>query len=109
MGKIATALVFLLALFAAGYASFTEVRDRFGGGFETRFESWMPLALAAVIISFLLNAAEMMLGFALQSEEIKRNARAELLQTTASSLMILFAVTLLYTLTSGGGSHLSAL
>ncbi len=108
MARFATLLVFLLALFAACYSSFAETRDRFGGGFEARFESWMPIALAAIIIGFLFNAAEMMLGFALQSEEIKRSARAELLQTTASSFMILFAVTLLYSLTAGGGSRLSA-
>jgi hypothetical protein len=70
--------------------------------FENRLNGWWDLAVLAILICISFNTLVFMLGFALESQEIKNYAKAEFLQVSASSLMIFFAVALIFEVTSAG-------
>jgi len=55
---------------------------------------WQSIALLAVLISFFIDATLLMLGYGFQLEGLKRWAKAELLQTTASALLVILLVSL---------------
>lgn len=105
MRKTLFALVALLLLSAMAFAqTFEDFRLKWGGYFENRMNGWYGLAGLAIAICLLFNALAYMAGFALQSEELKRYAKSEFLQVSASSLLIFFAVSLLYMVSVDGGS-----
>ncbi|MFA6214601.1 MAG: hypothetical protein WC717_04970 [Candidatus Micrarchaeia archaeon] len=76
--------------------------------FQNRVDGWWGLAVTAILICIAFNTLVYMLGFALESQEVKNYAKAEFLQVSASSLMIFFAVALIFTVTSGGGATVAA-
>ena len=72
--------------------------------FQNRVDGWWGLAITAILICVAFNTLVYMLGFALESQEVKNYAKAEFLQVSASSLIIFFAVALIFTVTNGGSS-----
>jgi hypothetical protein len=70
--------------------------------FQNRVDGWWQLAILAILICISFNTLVYMLGHVLESQEVKNYAKAEFLQVTASSLMIFFAVDLIFLVTSGG-------
>jgi len=70
--------------------------------FNNRVDGWWTLAVTAILICISFNTLVYMLGFALESQEVKNYAKAEFLQVSASSLMIFFAVDLIFNVSSGG-------
>lgn len=95
------ALLLLLIATPVFSQTFDDYRTTYGDQFENRMDSWHTIAIAAILICLFSNLLIYMAGMALQSENLKRYARAEFLQVTASALMIFFAVELLYTLATG--------
>lgn len=82
---------------------FAAFEKQAGKSFQKSFEGdWQALALVAIAAGILFNAIIYMAGMALEAENLKRYARAEGLQVTASALMIFFAVSLLYTMANSG-------
>ena len=75
--------------------------------FQNRVDGWWGIAITAILICISFNTLVYILGFALESQEIKNYAKSEFLQVSASSLMIFFAVALIFTVTSGGGTRVS--
>jgi len=75
--------------------------------FDNRVNGWWGLAITAILICIAFNTLVYMLGFALESQEIKNYAKSEFLQVSASSLMIFFAVSLIFTVTTAGGANVS--
>ena len=65
--------------------------------------AWYGLAMAAIMLCVFLNGLLYMLGVGFGLESLKKYARAEFLQVTASAFMIVFAVALLYELSGSGG------
>ena len=111
----AFALLLAISLAHAG-DGFTDFSQKAGKSFESKLGppsgvspggSWWGLAIVAITIGVLFNALIYMMGAALESESLKRHAKAEGIQVTASALMIFFAVSLLYTLSNGSLSALS--
>lgn len=93
-------LIFYLALsYSADYKE--EKKSSF---IKTFNSGWISLATDAILISFFFNILLYMVSVILQSEELKRFAKSEFIQATASSFMIFFAVTLLFELSVGGTS-----
>lgn len=89
----------LLALSGLPNAASGDFIEEYGTSFQTRLEQdWFQFGLAAIGVCLLATTLVYMAGFALQSEQLKRYAKSELLQVSASSLMILFAVALVYAL-----------
>jgi hypothetical protein len=109
----------LLLLCNAAYPQSAAFRDEQGTSFENRLEQdWWALGIAAIFICLLATTLVYMTGYFLQSEQLKHYAKSELLQASASSLMILFAVALVYGLSNssalglmgdilGEGSHIA--
>jgi len=103
--------IFALAAFAilafSGIAHAADAFEDYLGNqqkyFQNRVNSWWQIAVVAILICVFFNVLVYMLGSFLSSQEIKNYAKAEFLQVSASSLMIFFAVALLFTVTSGGG------
>ena len=97
-------------LLAAGIASaqtgFESFRQSGRGGFEGQLSqqsgAWYGTAIAAIMLCVFLNGFIYMLGVGFGMENLKRYARGEFLQVSASALLIFFAVTLLYDLSNGG-------
>ena len=73
--------------------------------FNNRMDSWWQIAVFAILICISFNALVYMLGFALESQEVKNYAKAEFLQVSASSLMIFFAVDLIFLVSVGGQAN----
>ncbi len=107
----ALALLALLLLALMPHADdAAQFRNEAGQSFQSSFENnWQGIAIVAIAAGIFFNALVYMAGMALEAENLKRYARAEGLQITASALIIFFAVSLLYTLTNGAGQSLSAL
>lgn len=102
---LAAAIAVLLLAGLAHAQTAADFGTKEGGKFEKSFgENWQQLALVAIAAGILFNILVYMAGMALQAENLKRYARAEGLQVTASALMIFFAVSLLYSLSSGGSA-----
>lgn len=102
---LAACAMILLAASDAAHAEggFEGFEQTYGNSFNTQLtQRWMPLCIIAIAIGVLFNALVYMVGNALQSEPTKRYASSELLQTAASSLLIFFAVALLYGITNSG-------
>ncbi|MFA6907981.1 MAG: hypothetical protein WC263_04095, partial [Candidatus Micrarchaeia archaeon] len=70
--------------------------------FQNRVDGWWAIAITAILICISFNTLVYMLGAALESQEVKNYAKAEFMQVSASSLMIFFAVALIFTVSSGG-------
>jgi len=87
---------------AAGGGSFEGYLQKQRTYFQNRVDGWWGLAATAILICIAFNTLVYMLGFALESQEIKNYAKAEFLQVSASSLMIFFAVALIFDVTSAG-------
>ncbi len=103
MKKIAIALFVLLVLCQLGFSDFAGFEQEYGGMFESQFEgNWMELAVLAILVCLFFNTLTYMAGELMQSQGLKRYAKAEFLQVSASSLMIFFAVALLYGITNSG-------
>lgn len=91
--------VFVLLLAGATLAQWGDWR-----GFEQRLGAggdWQQMAFAAVLICIGFNAVVHMLGEAFHLESMKRWARAEFLQVSASALIIVLAAELLFNPTFG--------
>ena len=108
---LAIAMLAILAFSSIAHAAdyFADYVVKQQGYFEKRMNSWWQVAIIAILICIFFNVLVYMLGSFLSSQEIKNYAKAEFLQVSASSLMIFFAVALLFTVTSGGGTNVSAL
>jgi len=100
----ASLALFLLAQFAA--AAFEDFSEKKGRAFELQLNNWQAMAIVAILICILFNALVYMAGRAFQSEHLKKYAQSEFLQVTASSLMIFFAVELIYAMSTGTGMDL---
>ncbi len=99
-------LLLAVALSSAGISAF---KDQGKAQFEPYMGtggSWYPLAITAVILCFFFNTLVYMAGHALQAENLKKYARTEFLQVSASSLMIFFVILLLFELSEGGAFDL---
>lgn len=100
---LAAILIYSSLIFAQ---DFNAYKAKEGNAFLNRFGtpsmpgSWANMGLLAVLICLFSNILIFLAGMALESENLKRYARSEFLQVTASALMIFLAVELLYTLTS---------
>jgi len=94
MRKIIVAFAFLLvcASVSAQYGDDTGFR----GQWESPGRNWQYFALVAVLVCIGFNTLVYMFGEAFHLENMKRWAKAEFLQVSASSLMILFVVELLF-------------
>ena len=99
----ALAALFLL-LPQLAHSDVTAFKDYYGGQFRGQLEKWEVMAITAIMICVLFNALVYMAGRALESENLKRYAKAEFLQVTASTMMIFFAVDLLYAMSTGNGA-----
>lgn len=102
------ALAFLLLLSIASLAFAEEMswegsRGRFEMLFGTGAGSWMPLAIAAIMICVIFNTLTYMAGVVFQSEHLKKYAEGEFLQVTASAMLIFFGVALLNMLMGSTG------
>ncbi|MFA6328606.1 MAG: hypothetical protein WCY41_04115 [Candidatus Micrarchaeia archaeon] len=103
------AFVFLfLAQFAFAESDFDGYASKQRAYFQNRVDSWWSMAITAILICIAFNTLVYMLGTTLESQEIKNYAKAEFLQVSASSLMIFFAVALLFQVTDGGSNDVSA-
>jgi len=96
--------IICLAEIASSQTPFEGYLAKQQGYFENRVNGWWGLAVTAILICIAFNTLVYMLGFALESQEIKNYAKAEFLQVSASSLMIFFAVALIFTVTSGSAN-----
>lgn len=99
------AILLLLQLVSSasnGPSPFEKYLQKQQAYFQNRVDGWWGLAVTAILICISFNTLVYMLGFALESQEIKNYAKAEFLQVSASSLMIFFAVALIFTVTSAG-------
>jgi hypothetical protein len=96
----------LLLLCSVASADFNAFEQESGTGFSDNFQGWIPLAVSALLLCLFFNVLVYMAGMAFESDHLKRYAKSEFLQTTAGSLMIFFAVALLYGLTSGSAIDL---
>jgi hypothetical protein len=109
----ATALLIAILIFCpilfAEQTAFDDYKEKYGNYFNNRMAGWFGLCLLAIAISIIFNALVYMAGKGFNSTHLMTYAKSELLQVTASSMMIFFAVSLLYLITSGGGSHISAI
>ncbi|MCX8197212.1 MAG: hypothetical protein N3G80_02765 [Candidatus Micrarchaeota archaeon] len=100
--KIALFLVFLIVL---QNATIQDIIQAERGKYEAKLgkgTEWYGLAILAIGLCLFFNILLYMIGTFLQAENIKRYAKAEFFQLFASSLMIFFAVALLFELSSGG-------
>ena len=98
-----TLLALLLLLSPLAGAGFDDFKGQQGKTFSDRLTGdWMGLATIAVAICIFFNLLVYMAGFALHSEHLKRYAKSEFLQVSASSLMIFFSIALLYQISSSG-------
>jgi len=98
------ALAALLILSALAFANqVDDMRNTYAGILGGRLTHWDGVAMAAVMICFLLAALVYMFGKAIGSDPLVRYAKTELLQVAASSLIIFFIVELLFTLSTGSG------
>jgi hypothetical protein len=98
--------VFVLLLLARlAFPDFQGYVTKQQTAFQNRLDSWWSLAMLAILICISFNTLVYMLGFALESPEVKNYAKSEFLQVSASSLMIFFAVALIFTVTSGVGGN----
>ena len=88
--------------FSSGGADFEAYVQAQHQAFQNRVDGWWQLAIIAILICISFNTLVYMLGFALESQEVKNYAKAEFLQVSASSLMIFFAVALIFEVSSGG-------
>jgi len=84
------------------FAAYAQQQETY---FQNRMDSWWILAVTAIMICVSFNTLLYMLGFALESQEIKNYAKSEFLQVSASSLMIFFVVALIFQVTSGGSNE----
>ena len=82
-------------------ADFNAYVEQQEGYFNNRINGWWQLATLAILICISFNTLVYMLGYALESQEVKNYAKAEFLQVIASSLMIFFAVDLIFLVSSG--------
>ena len=96
-------LAALLLVAGLAHADFQSFENAYGGQFKSQLDNWKPMAEIAIAICIFFNVLVYMAGMALDSESLKRYAKAEFLQVTASSLMIFFAVDLIYGLSTGSG------
>jgi len=113
-GRKPNGYLFLLAVFTflllaniAHSASPTDFNDYVTKQqiyFQDKVSGWWGLAMTAILICIAFNTLLYMLGVALSSQETKNYAKSEFLQVSASSIMIFFAVALIFTVTSGTGS-----
>ena len=110
-GKFFLASLFIIALAGTllAAAAGEDWTIEAGAGFGKRMDSWMPLAIAAILICVFANALAYMAGTILQSESVKRYAKSEFIEVSASALMIFFAVSLVYTLVDGTSGPISGL
>ncbi|MEM4633594.1 MAG: hypothetical protein QW275_00380 [Candidatus Anstonellaceae archaeon] len=106
MRKLAYVLAWLLLFLHFTYSAFDDFKESKGKAFALQLENWQAMAISAVLICISFNVLLYMAGKALQSDHLKRHAQAEFLQVSASSLMIFFAVQLLYTLSTGSAIDL---
>ena len=110
-GRKPNGYLLLLAVFAflllanlaqsASPTAFSDYVDKQQAYFQTKVVDWWGLATLAILICISFNTLLYMLGVTLSSQEIKNYAKSEFLQVSASSLMIFFAVALIFTVTSG--------
>ena len=103
MKRIATSLFVLLILLASAHAADPTFLTKYQNMFTNQMDNWQQMAMAAILIGVFFNALIYMFGRLIDSESMKRYAKVELLQVTASALMIFFAVELLFTLSTGSG------
>ena len=109
ISRIALLAIVALVAFAAiafsdgvgGYAQ-SSGQAAFSEKFAAGTGSWYPAAIAAILLSVFFNVLVYMAGEAFRAENLKRYAKAEFLQTTASALIIVFAVYLLYGISGSG-------
>jgi len=102
--KWITATLFVFLLLASAHAAADPTFSaKYENMFTNQLGNWPQLAMAAILIGVFFNALIYMVGKMLDSESIKKYAKVELLQVTASALMIFFAVELLFTLSTGSG------
>ncbi|MFA5929875.1 MAG: hypothetical protein WC861_03245 [Candidatus Micrarchaeia archaeon] len=90
-----------------GSTEFTAYIAEQQQAFQNRVDGWWLLATTAILICISFNTLVYMLGSALESQEVKNYAKSEFLQVSASSLMIFFAVALIFEVSSAG-SNVSA-
>lgn len=107
--KMKTLLAFSAVLLVLASLSFADIqqfesttKESFSSKLGAQGGSWYPLAILAILTTIFAIALIYMAGTALHAEGLKKYARAELLQTAASALMIVFAVALIYELSGGG-------
>ena len=85
-------------------ADFNSYVSEQQGAFQNRVDGWWQIAITAILICISFNTLVYMLGSVLESQEVKNYAKAEFMQVSASSLMIFFAVALIFTVSSGGSN-----
>ncbi|VVB58707.1 Uncharacterised protein [Candidatus Anstonella stagnisolia] len=90
--SFAFALLLLCASASAAWGDDTGFR----GQWDPSGRNWQYYALVAVLVCIGFNALVYMLGTAFHLENMTRWAKAEFLQVSASSLMILFVVGMLF-------------
>lgn len=90
--------IFVLAFVLLSMAQASLAQYNSAGGFASNWEArdWKVYALAAVLICIGFNGLVYMLGEAFSLDNMKRWAKAEFLQVSASSLMILFVSLMLF-------------
>ncbi len=103
---IALCLLFLAVLPQLSHADFAGYTTEQGNYFQDRLNGWTGIAISAIFVCVLFNALLYMAGMGLESEHLKQYARSEFLQVTASSMMIFFAVALLYNLSGSSAFDL---
>jgi hypothetical protein len=113
-GALQIALLVMVAIASISSFAFADIQSYAASsgqeGFTQKFSdayagqpgSWYPIAMIAILLSIFFNVLLYMAGEAFHDEGLKRYVKAEFLQTTASALMIVFAVTLLYEISGGG-------
>ncbi len=96
--------ILLLVQLASSTSAFEDYLTKQQTYFQNRVGGWWGIAVTAILICIAFNTLVYMLGFALESQEVKNYAKAEFLQVSASSLMIFLAVSLIFTVTSGSAN-----
>ncbi|MEM4554389.1 MAG: hypothetical protein QXT25_00880 [Candidatus Anstonellaceae archaeon] len=99
-------ILLLFALFSLLYPiDVSNLAESEKAKFESKMGAsgeWRGIAWYALLVCLFLNILIYMVGYALQAENLKRYAKTEMLQVSASSLMILFVVELLFEVSNYG-------
>ncbi len=101
MKKLLALAFFAFLMVPIVHPDFGGFASQYGGAFGTRMSGWYEMSSYAIVACLLASALVYMVGTAFQSAHLKQYAKGEMMQVTASTMMIFFAVALLYTITSG--------